>query len=251
MAEEKELHGKIALITGAGRGIGKEIAITLGRLGATVIGADIGQEQAAAITQYLKEQGIQGQGIVMNVTNSASIQAALTEITEKYDSPDILINNAGITRDNLMMRMSDEEWDAVINTNLSSVFRVTKACIRPMMKKRWGRVVSIASVVGHTGNPGQVNYSAAKAGLTAFSKSLAKEIASRGITVNCVAPGFIDTLMSQAIPEEYRKQMLSIIPIGEPGYPEDVAYAVSILTSPKAKYITGQTIHVNGGMFMA
>jgi 3-oxoacyl-[acyl-carrier protein] reductase len=250
MADEKELTGKVALITGAGRGIGKEIAITLGKLGAIVVGVGTDQEKAEIITQYLKELDLLGQGFVMNVTDNQSIETAIGQITEKFGSPDILINNAGITRDNLMLRMKDEEWDAVINTNLNSVFRVTKACLRQMVKKRWGRIVSIASVVGCTGNPGQVNYSAAKAGLIAFSKSLAKEVAKRGVTVNCVAPGFIETQMTQAMAEKHRNQLLETIPMSEPGYPEDVAYGVSMLTSPRAKYITGQTIHVNGGMYM-
>jgi 3-oxoacyl-[acyl-carrier protein] reductase len=245
-----ELKEKVALITGASRGIGKAIAIELGNMGATVIGADINNELVYEIDSYIKDKKFNGQGVVMDVTNQESIDKALEIIKKNYAVPLILINNAGITRDNLMLRMKNEEWDAVINTNLNSIFRVTKACLKDMVKARWGRIVSIASIVGVSGNAGQANYSAAKAGLIAFSKSLAQEVASRGITVNSIAPGFIDTKMTQVLSNEQRELLLKNIPMRKIGIPEDIAGAVSFLVSSKASYITGATIHVNGGMLM-
>jgi 3-oxoacyl-[acyl-carrier protein] reductase len=245
-----ELKGKVALVTGASRGIGKAIAIELANMGATIIGADINQELSNEIDNYTKEHQFNGQGVVMDVTDEASIAAALEVIRKNYAAPAILINNAGITRDKLMLRMKSEEWHAVINTNLNSIFRVTQACLKDMVKARWGRIVSIASIVGVSGNAGQANYSAAKAGLIAFSKSLAQEVASRGITVNMVAPGFIDTKMTQALSDEQKELLLKNIPMRKIGLPQDVAGAVSFLVSSKAVYITGATIHVNGGMFM-
>lgn len=250
MATEKELAGKVALITGAGRGIGKEIAIALGKCGAIVIGGDINQEMVDQVNGYIKEHGFAGQGVIMNVTDQKSIEAAFEIVKQKYEAPTILINNAGITRDNLMLRMKVEEWDAVINTNLSSMFRVSKACLRDMMKVRWGRIVNIVSVVGLIGNAGQANYAAAKGGAIAFAKSLAQEVASRGITVNNVAPGFVDTPMTRKLTEAQQQTLLSLVPIKRMGLPEDIANAVLFLTSPKTSYITGETINVNGGMFM-
>ncbi len=246
-----ELENKIALVTGAGRGIGKAIAIELGKQGATVIGVDINQDAAQQVDAYVKEFGLKGQGLVMNVTDQNSINTALDIIRSNYSPPAILINNAGITRDNLMLRMKAEEWNAVIETNLNSVFKVSQSCLRDMIKARWGRIISIASIVAFVGNAGQANYSAAKGGLIAFSKSLAQEIASRGITVNTVAPGFINTKMTQALSEEQRNALLNLIPMRKIGQPEDVANAVTFLASQRAAYITGATLHVNGGMFMA
>ncbi|MCK4870287.1 MAG: 3-oxoacyl-ACP reductase FabG [Gammaproteobacteria bacterium] len=245
-----ELKDKVALVTGAGRGIGKAVAIALAQAGAIVVGADINQEMADQINGYLMEQKLPGMGIIMNVTQKDSIQSALSEIKEKYSAPAILVNNAGITRDNLMLRMKDDEWNAVINTNLNSIFNVTQACLRDMVKARWGRIIGITSVVGVTGNAGQANYSAAKAGLIAFSKSLAQEIAVRNITVNTVAPGFIDTQMTQQLTDDQRQMILDHVPMRKIGSPNDIADSVIFLASGKAAYITGQTIHVNGGMFM-
>jgi 3-oxoacyl-[acyl-carrier protein] reductase len=246
-----ELKDKVALITGAARGIGKAIAVELGKRGAIVIGADINQEMTQQIDAYVKEHNFQGQGVIMNVTERESIDTALETIGNKYDAPAILVNNAGITRDNLMLRMKESEWDAVISTNLSSVFKVSQACLRNMVKARWGRIISIASVVGLIGNAGQANYAAAKAGLIALSKSLAQEVATRNITVNMVAPGFIDTKMTQALNEQQREALEKFIPMRQIGSPEDVANAVAFLASPSTSYITGETINVNGGMFMA
>lgn len=250
MTTEKELEGKVALVTGAARGIGKAIAIALGKCGATVIGGDINQEMVEQINSYLKEYGFSGKGVVMDVTKQNSIDAAFDEIKQEYGAPAILVNNAGITRDNLMLRMKEEEWDAVVNTNLSSVFRVSRACLRDMVKARWGRIVNIVSVVGITGNPGQANYAAAKGGAIAFAKSLAQEVATRGVTVNNVAPGFVDTPMTQRLSEEQRQALLRLIPMKKIALPEDIANAVEFLVSAKAEYITGETINVNGGMFM-
>lgn len=246
-----ELENKIALITGAGRGIGKAIAIELGKQGATVIGADINQDIAQQIDAYIKEFSLKGRGLVMDVTNQDSINSALEVICSNYSPPAILVNNAGITRDNLMLRMKAEEWNAVIETNLNSVFRVTQSCLRDMIKARWGRIISIASIVAFIGNAGQANYSAAKGGLVSFGKSLAQEVASRNITVNTIAPGFINTKMTQALSDEQRNSLLNLIPMKKIGQPEDVANAVAFLASDKASYITGTTLHVNGGMFMA
>ena len=244
------LENEIAFVSGASRGIGKEIALALGAQGAIVVGTATSENGAENITNYLKENGINGKGLVMNVTDQASVDGAVKQITDEYGVPTILVNNAGITRDNLLMRMKEEEWSDIMDTNLTSIFRVSKACLKGMMKARKGRIISIASVVGSTGNPGQTNYSAAKAGVMGFSKSLAREVGSRGITVNVVAPGFIDTDMTKALPEAQRDALLSQIPLGRLGSPAEIAHAVAFLASPSAAYITGETIHVNGGMYM-
>ncbi len=245
------LENDIAFVSGASRGIGREIALALGAQGATVVGTATSDKGAEAISAYLQEAGITGMGVCMNVTEQASIDAALAAVGEAYGQPTILVNNAGITRDNLLMRMKDEEWEAIINTNLTSIYRLSKAVLRGMMKARRGRIISIASVVGVSGNAGQTNYAAAKAGVIGFSKSLAREVGSRGITVNVVAPGFIDTDMTRALPEAQREALLSQIPLGRLGDPAEIAQAVVFLASPGAAYITGETIHVNGGMYMA
>ncbi len=245
------LQNEVALITGASRGIGKTIALALGKDGATIIGTATSDNGAQAISDYLTAEGITGFGLCMNVTDQVSISAGVKQIEEKYGAPSILVNNAGITRDNLLMRMKNEEWEDIINTNLSSVFRVTKACVKQMTKARKGRIISIASVVGVSGNAGQTNYAAAKAGLIGFSKALAREVGSRGITINVVAPGFINTDMTRALPEAAREALLSQIPLSRLGQPEEVASAVAFLASAGAAYITGETIHVNGGMYMA
>ncbi len=244
------LKGEIALVTGASRGIGLAIALELGRQGATVVGTATSQNGADNIGKVLAEHQVQGRGAVLNVTDTASIEALLKDMEAKGGMPSILVNNAGITRDNLLLRMSEEEWDAILDTNLKSVFRMTKACLRAMTKARKGRIISISSVVGATGNPGQVNYAAAKAGIVGFTKALAREVGSRNITVNAVAPGFIDTDMTRALPDAAREGLLKQIPLGRLGSPEDIAAAVAFLTSPAAGYITGVTLHVNGGMFM-
>ena len=241
------LEGEIALVTGASRGIGKAIATKLAAEGATVIGTATSEGGAASIGEYL---GAQGTGMVLDVTNADSVSEVLGAIEEQYGPISILINNAGITRDNLMMRLKDADWDAIINTNLTSVFKISKACLRNMMKARKGRIITIGSVVGSTGNPGQTNYAAAKAGLIGFSKSLAREVGSRGITVNTVAPGFIDTDMTRALSDEQRDALKGQIPLSRLGDPDDIANAVAFLASPSASYITGETLHVNGGMFM-
>lgn len=251
MTIKQELAGKVALITGAGRGIGKEIALALGREGFTIIGGDINQEMVEQIDSYIKEHGFNGQGVIMDVTDQDSIDAALATIKQAYEAPAILVNNAGITRDNLMLRMKVEEWDAVINTNLSSVFRLSKTCVRDMIKMRWGRIINIVSVVGIMGNAGQANYAAAKGGTIALAKSLAQEVASRGVTVNNVAPGFVDTQMTQQLSADQRENLLKLVPMQRMGQPEDIANAVVFLASANADYITGETINVNGGMFMA
>jgi 3-oxoacyl-[acyl-carrier protein] reductase len=245
------LTGKVALVTGASRGIGHAIAIDLARQGATVIGTATTQEGADKISAIFTDQSLKGQGLVLNVTDANSIEAALNSIqSNHYEPPTILINNAGITRDNLMLRMKEEEWGSVLDTNLTAIYRVSKACLRGMLKARWGRIVNISSVVGSTGNAGQANYAAAKAGLIGFSKSLAQEIASRDITVNVVAPGYIETDMTQQLTEAQKNAILAKIPAQRIGKPEDIAYAVKFLVSPQAAYITGQTLHVNGGMYM-
>lgn len=241
----------IALVTGASRGIGKAIALKLGQDGMTVIGTATSDAGADAISQYLKENEIQGSGRKLDVKDQASIDGLISDISKSYGTPTVLVNNAGITRDNLLMRMKDEEWDDIITTNLSSIFRVSRACLRGMMKAKRGRVVNIASVVGVTGNAGQANYAAAKAGIIGFSKSMAKEVGSRNITVNTVAPGFIDTDMTRALSEDQRSMLLSNIPLSRLGQPEDIANAVSFLCSDAAAYISGETLHVNGGMYMA
>lgn len=244
------LENEIAFVSGASRGIGKEIALALGAQGATVVGTATSESGADNISNYLKENGIKGKGLVMDVTNSDSVDATVKQITDDFGVPGILINNAGITRDNLLMRMKEDEWDDIMNTNLSSIYRVSKACLRGMMKAKKGRIISIASVVGATGNAGQTNYAAAKAGVIGFSKSLAREVGSRGITVNVVAPGFIDTDMTRALPDAQRDALLGQIPLGRLGSPAEIANAVTFLASPGAAYITGETLHVNGGMHM-
>jgi len=237
----------IALVTGASRGIGKAIGQQLVADGLYVIGTATSDTGADAISDYLSESG---KGMKLNVTDADSIQSVLKEITASVGVPTVLVNNAGITRDNLMLRMKDEEWDDIISTNLSSIFRVSKGCLRGMMKNKKGRIVSIASVVGVTGNAGQTNYAAAKAGIIGFSKSLAKEVGSRNITVNVVAPGFIDTDMTKALADDQKAALLEGIPLGRLGDAEEIANAVSFLCSDKAAYITGETLHVNGGMYM-
>ncbi len=244
------MENEVALVSGASRGIGQAIAISLGKKGATVIGTATSEKGAENITNHLKENGINGQGMVLNVTDQASIDELLENMKEQYAMPSILVNNAGITRDNLMMRMKDEEWDAIIETNLTSIFKLSRACLRAMMKARKGRIISISSVVGLTGNAGQANYAAAKAGIIGFSKSLAREVGSRGITVNAVAPGFIDTDMTRALSDDTKKALLSQIPLKRLGQAEEIASAVAFLASDDASYITGETLNVNGGMYM-
>ncbi len=244
------LKGKTALITGASRGIGKAILKSLMESGATVLGTATSAEGAEKITQFIKDSKGQGEGFVLNMGDKQSIDAMMESIKQKHENLDILVNNAGITRDNLLMRMKDDEWNDVINTNLSGIFYLTKACIRPMMKQRWGRIICISSISGMMGNPGQCNYAAAKAGLIGFTKSLAKEIGSRGITVNAVAPGFITTDMTDALPDEIKKTLLDHIPVGRYGDPEEIAAAVQFLASPQASYVTGTVINASGGLYM-
>ncbi len=244
----KPLQGEIALVTGASRGIGAAIADELAALGATVIGTATSEGGAAAIGARLAAHG--GHGRVLNVTDGAAVEGLIDGIAKEFGAVSILVNNAGITRDQLLLRMKDEDWQAIIDTNLTSVYRTSKAVMRGMMKARKGRIISIASVIGLTGNPGQSNYAAAKAGIIAFSKSLAREIGSRGITVNVVAPGFIDTDMTRALPEESKQALLGQIALGRLGEAVDIAKAVGFLASPAAAYITGETLHVNGGMYM-
>ena len=244
------LENELALVTGASRGIGHAIALALGAAGARVVGTSTSPDGAATLTEAFKSKGVQGRGAVLDVSSPASIDALLAELDGAEGLPTILVNNAAITRDMLLLRMKPEDWDAVLNTNLTSVFRLSKACLKRMMKERRGRIVNITSIVGVTGNPGQTNYSAAKAGLLGFTKSLAREVASRGITVNAVAPGFIDTDMTRALNEEQRAALQGQIPLGRLGSAEDIAAAVLFLASPSAGYITGETLHVNGGMYM-
>ena len=244
------LENEIALVTGASRGIGRAIADTLGRQGATVVGTATSDAGAGAIAERLAAQDIKGAGMRLDVTDQTSVDDVLKQISDQFGAPSILVNNAGITRDNLLMRMKDDEWNDIIDTNLSSIYRLSKGCLRAMMKARRGRIINIASVVGSTGNPGQTNYTAAKAGMIGFTKSLAREVGARGITVNAVAPGLIDTDMTRDLPEEQRKALLAAIPLNRLGAPEDVANAVAFLASDLAAYITGETIHVNGGMYM-
>ncbi|WKE67390.1 3-oxoacyl-ACP reductase FabG [Gallaecimonas kandeliae] len=247
MSDFLSLTGKIALVTGASRGIGRAIAERLAAQGATVFGTATSDKGADAISAFLGE----GRGLCLNVTDADSIDAALAAIKERAGELDILVNNAGITRDNLLMRMKDEEWDDVIDTNLKSLYRLSKAVLRPMMKKRAGRIISVGSVVGTMGNQGQVNYAAAKAGLLGFTKSLAREVASRNITVNAVAPGFIDTDMTRELTEEQKSGIFGQVPLARLGSPAEIASAVAFLASEEAGYITGETLHVNGGMVMA
>jgi len=244
------LSAQIALVTGATRGIGKAIALALARDGATVIGTATTADGAASIGRYLKEAQNAGEGIALDVRDDAATDAALEAIDRKHGAIAILVNNAGITRDALLLRMKDDDWDAVMATNLKPAFRLAKAVLRGMMKARYGRIVQIGSVVGASGNAGQTNYAAAKAAIVGFTKSLAQEVASRNITVNCVAPGFIDTDMTKALPDAQREALLARIPLGRLGTPDEVAHAVAFLASPGAAYITGATLHVNGGMLM-
>lgn len=244
------LTGKIALVTGASRGIGKAIALDLAKNGATVIGTATSDKGAQSISDYLAEAGVKGEGRCLNVTDKEQIKAVVDEVTKTFGAPTILVNNAGITRDNLLMRMKDEEWEEIIETNLNSIFRMSKACLRGMMKARSGAIINIASVVGVMGNAGQTNYAAAKAGIMGFSKSLAREVGARGITVNTIAPGFIATDMTDALPEEQRAALTQQIPLQRLGTPEDIAKTVTFLASEGGAYITGQTLNVNGGMYM-
>lgn len=245
------MSGKIAVVTGASRGIGKAIALELGRREVVVLGTATTEAGAAKISEYLREHGMKGRGYCLDVGSEASVDALCKQVQADFGAVEILVNNAGITRDNLMLRMKAEEWNAVINTNLTSVFRMTRALVRGMTKARWGRIISISSVVGSSGNAGQTNYAAAKAGLQGFSRALAMEIGSRGITVNCVAPGFIDTDMTRELGAEQTQSLLAKIPLGRYGQPEEIAAVVGFLASMQAGYITGETIHVNGGMYMA
>ncbi|OLQ94417.1 3-oxoacyl-ACP reductase [Vibrio ponticus] len=241
------LEGKIALVTGASRGIGRAIAELLVERGATVIGTATSESGAAAISEYLGENG---KGLALNVTDVESIEATLKTINDEFGVIDILVNNAGITRDNLLMRMKDDEWNDIIDTNLTPIFRMSKAVLRGMMKKRAGRIINVGSVVGTMGNAGQTNYAAAKAGVIGFTKSMAREVASRGVTVNTVAPGFIETDMTKALNDDQRAATLANVPAGRLGDPREIASAVAFLASPEAAYITGETLHVNGGMYM-
>jgi len=240
---------KIALVTGASRGIGKAIALALGKTGFVVLGTATSEAGADAIGASLREEGIEGRGFVMNVSEMASVETALAAMQEQFGVPQVLVNNAGITRDNIMLRMKEEEWNDVINTNLNSMYRLTKAVLKGMTKARWGRIINISSVVGLMGNAGQANYAAAKGGVEGFTRALAREVGSRNITVNSVAPGFIQTDMTDQLPENQRESLLSQIPLGRLGQPEEVASAVVWLASETAGYVTGTTINVNGGMF--
>lgn len=250
MNDITDMNDKVVLITGASRGIGAAILQVMATTGATIVGTATSPSGADNITAAIAATGAQGKGVVLNVADAESVAACLKQIADEVGAVSVLVNNAGITRDNLLMRMKDEDWEAVINTNLTSVYRLSKAVLRPMMKQKFGRIVNIASVVGLSGNPGQANYSAAKAGIIGFSKSLAREVAARGITVNTIAPGFIRTDMTDALPEEQKKALAQNIPAAKLGEVQDIAYAVKFLASPQAAYITGETLHVNGGMYM-
>jgi 3-oxoacyl-[acyl-carrier protein] reductase len=244
------LQDKIALVTGASRGIGQAIGYNLAKNGAYVVGTATTEEGAKAITASFQQANLSGEGLMVDVTAQDSVENMMTQLSDRNKLPSILVNNAGITCDNLLLRMEDDEWYRVIETNLNSVYRLTKACLKPMFRARWGRIINIGSVVGASGNPGQVNYTAAKAGIVGFSKSLAQEMGSRGITVNVVAPGFIDTDMTAALPDMVKDEMLKRIPMKRLGKVEDIAEVVAFLASDYANYITGATIHVNGGMYM-
>lgn len=242
---------RVAIVTGASRGIGRAIAEALGRGGATVVGTATTDKGADAIGEHLASAGISGRGMRLDVTDADSVETVVKTVSAEIGVPTILVNNAGITRDNLLMRMKDDEWQSILDTNLTSVYRMSKACLRGMMKARFGRIVNIASVVGASGNPGQTNYAAAKAGIFGFTKSLAREVGSRGITVNSVAPGFIDTDMTRALPDEQKQALLANIPLARLGQAGEIAAVVGFLASEPAGYVTGETIHVNGGMYMA
>ncbi|WP_423062279.1 3-oxoacyl-ACP reductase FabG [Candidiatus Paracoxiella cheracis] len=242
--------GKTALVTGATRGLGRVIALELGKQGATVVGTATTKEGAQKITDMLKAEGLKGAGYALQVQNTEAIADTLSAIQEAFSAPEILVNNAGITRDNIILRMKPEQWNEVINVNLNAVFHLTKACLKPMVKARWGRIINITSVVGVMGNFGQANYVAAKAGLIGFSKSVAKELVGYGITVNCVAPGFMETEMTDDLSDKHREAILAQIPMKRMGQAEDIAHAVAFLASDQATYITGETLHVNGGMCM-
>ena len=242
---------KIALITGASRGIGKAIALALGQKGMFVVGTATTEAGAEAITAFLCKEGVRGKGLVADVSDADSVTALLEEIATLAGLPVVVVNNAGVTRDNLLLRMKAEEWDTVVNTNLNSMYRVCKACLKGMTKARFGRIINISSVVGSSGNAGQTNYAATKAGIEGFTRSLAKEIGSRGITVNAIAPGFIETDMTDALPEEQKLALLGQVPLGRLGRPEEIASVVAFLASDAGSYITGETLHVNGGMYMA
>ena len=248
---DTSFNGQVALVTGATRGIGRAIAEALGNAGATVVGTATTDEGAASIAQNLAAAGHAGTGMRLDVTDGAAVDAALGDVEGRFGAIAILVNNAGITRDNLLLRMKDDEWDAVMATNLKATFRLAKGVLRGMMKARHGRIIQIGSVVGTSGNPGQANYAAAKAALIGFTKSLAQEVGSRNFTINCIAPGFIDTDMTKALPDAQRAKLLEKIPLGRLGSPEDIAHAVVFLASERAAYITGATLHVNGGMYMA
>ena len=247
---ESMLEGKVALVTGASRGIGRAIAVALGKAGATVAGTATSDAGATAISEYLRGEGIKGAGFKLNVNDAAETEAVLGRMESEHGAVAILVNNAGITRDNLLLRMKDTEWDEIMDTNLKSVFRLSKLVVRAMMKARFGRIINITSVVGSMGNAGQVNYAAAKAGVVGFSKSLAREVGSRNITVNCIAPGFIDTDMTRGLPDDQKKALLGHVPLGRFGQVEEIAAAAVFLASDGAAYITGNTLHVNGGMYM-
>jgi 3-oxoacyl-[acyl-carrier protein] reductase len=248
MAEQKT--SKIALVTGASRGIGASIALELARHNILVIGTATSDKGVRAIEENFKFNQLKGVGLVLNVNDNKSIESLINHIEDSYGDINILVNNAGVTKDTLLMKMNDEDWDEVMNTNLKSVFKLSQSVIRKMIKNRYGRIINISSVVGHTGNAGQTNYSSSKAGISGFTKSLAQEVGSRGITVNCVAPGFIDTDMTQSLPDDYKEQLVSKIPLGRLGSPNDIGQAVTFLASDHASYITGETLHINGGMLM-
>ncbi|WP_421862953.1 3-oxoacyl-ACP reductase FabG [Motiliproteus sp.] len=245
------IEAKVALVTGATRGIGKAIATELGRQGAVVIGTATSEKGAESISAYLQEQGVKGTGMMLDVASQESVDQVLAAIQEQFGAVTILVNNAGITRDNILMRMKADEWDSVLNTNLTSIYRVAKGCLRGMSKARWGRIINVSSVVASMGNAGQSNYAAAKAGIEGFSRALAREVASRNITVNSVAPGFIATDMTDALADEHKEMLKSQIPLNRLGSPEDVAAVVGFLASEAGGYVTGDTIHVNGGMYMS